>query len=293
MTLYARDQDEAVRVDGRKTVYQFDFDRDVPWTELAAPGRHMPVGFLDGAGYQLPPLDPEAAAALDWAFALCVCETFAALEHVILRFTAREQVELPKSRSITLLRDEEEKHIRLFERYAAQLRAARPDHAALFDQTFAAEAAVIHHLDEPGPHPDQSHYIFWLNTLFVEEYTIFIDELLGANPEGVQPVWRAIHAAHRQEESQHVVTDAHFLEAVPIAEPLRRELSELFTINLMRHFDTTIGLGGTLAFMSKILPNVTFRREGPISKTVLFQSILGHRLFKRTRRFAPYLAELG
>jgi hypothetical protein len=291
--MYARDRSEASRLDGRRAVYQFDEDRDLPWHELSSPGRHMPAEFLAEAGFNVPALDPDLASLVDWAFALSTCETFIALERVILEFAERERAALPECRSIGLLRDEEIKHIHMFERYAEHLRACRPQgDRELFERAFAPEQALLRHLEDPARYPNLAtcHYVFWLNTVFVEEYTIYFADRLDREP-GIQPMWRALHAAHRREESQHVVTDAHFLESLQLDDQSLREQSQLFAVNLLRFFDTAVGLGAVLAVLAAAHPGGALRRAGRISASPLFQAILGHRHFKRTRRFAPYLVE--
>lgn len=291
--MYARDPSEASRLDGRRAAYQFDLERDLPWHELSSPGRHMPVEFLAEAGFRVPALEPDLASLVDWAFALSTCETFIALEQVILQFAERERAALPESRSIALLCDEEIKHMRLFERYAERLRASRPRaDLELFDRAFAPHRALVTHLEDPSRYPNLAtcHYVFWLNTLFIEEYTIYFADRLEREPD-VQPMWRALHTAHRREEQQHVVTDAHFLASLPLDDASLRELSQLFAINLLRFFDTAVGLGAVLSVFGAAHPGGAPRRPGRISASPLFQAMLGHRHFKRTRRFAPYLAE--
>jgi hypothetical protein len=291
--MYARDRSEARRLDGRRAAYQFDTERDLPWHELSRPGGHMPVEFLAEAGFSVPALDPDLASLVDWVFALSTCETFIALEQVILEFAERERAALPESRSIALLRDEEIKHIQMFERYAEHLRACRPrEDRELFERVFAPERALLRHLEDPARYPNLAtcHYVFWLNTVFVEEYTIYFADRLDREP-GIQPMWRALHAAHRREESQHVVTDAHFLESLQLDDAGLREQSQLFALNLLRFFDTAIGLGAVLAVLAAVHPGGALRRRDRISASALFQAILGHRHFKRTRRFAPYLVE--
>ena len=180
--MYERDRSEARRLDGRRVAYQFDAERDIPWQELSRPGRHMPVGFLAEAGLAAPELGPEAADLVDWAFALSICETFVALEQVILRFLEREQAALPPSRSIAWMIEEEAKHIRLFERYGAHLRTRRRrEDGELFDRAFARERAALDQFDDPAdryPSLAACHYVFWLSVLFFEEYSIFLDDRL-------------------------------------------------------------------------------------------------------------------
>lgn len=291
--MYARDGADARRLDGRRVAYQFDVERDIPWHAVSRPGRHMPAGFLADAGFAPPALAPAAADVVDWAFGLSICETFIALEQVILRFLARERAALPPSDSIAHMAEEEAKHIQLFARYAAHLRTRRGrEDGELFDRAFARER-VLAQFDDPAdryPSLAACHYVFWLTVLFFEEYSIFLDDCLDREA-GVQPVWRAIHAAHRREESQHVVTDEHFLASLPLSDADVREVSALFAIHLLRTFDTALGLGAVLGVIAAVQPDGALRRRDRITASALFQAILHHRHFRRTRRFAPYLAE--
>ena len=238
--MYARDRIEVSRLDGRRAAYQIDAESDLPWHELSSPGRHMPVEFLAEAGFSVPALNPDLASLVDWAFALSTCETFIALEQVILEFAERERAALPESRSIALLRDEEIKHIHMFERYAEHLRACRPrEDRELFERVFAPGAGGAPPPRRPGALPEPRH----VSLRVLAQYGVRrgVHDLFRRPPRpqpGVQPMWRALHAAHRREESQHVVTDAHFLESLQLDEASLREQSQLFADQpaaLLRH----------------------------------------------------------
>jgi hypothetical protein len=298
--IYRELPERSRRADARSDRYRFDLDTDVRWHLLGAEGRHVVPSMISGAGLDLARLEasPDAARAFDWAYGMAVCRVFNALEEVILGFerTARA---LPPSRSLDMLLADERKHIALFGRYAAHLERARPDLVAPFERAFAATALGLRRFAEPAHPPDSpaGHYVFWTNALLFEELTVYYHDRLArpAERELVQPAWLDVHAAHRVEEVQHLVTDDGYLEALDLSPAARDELSELTAVGVVRHFATAlVPFAAPLALVEELAPGLgPLRTATPTTQTPLFKEVVSAQCFKRTRVHAPRVARLG
>ena len=278
------------RIDKRQTKYRFDLEADLAWDALDEPGRYFGGRFATSLGIGAAATE---SAAFQWAMALATCEEFVALETVIVRFTEAERALLGPGRSVVLLVEEEEKHIALFRRWAAHLRAARPDWVAPFERAFAGAARLVGQLDGREKFPDDAtyHYVFWLNTLFFEEYTVWLDELLDGEA-GLQPAWVAAQRAHRREEEQHLVTDVAHLEALELDEAARDRWSKAFFVRLAESFGGFFGLDAARRFVAEVDPGCAIARPR-FAETPFYAELVGGGAFKRTRKAAPYLARLG
>src|SRR5688572_26196780 len=144
--------DKCAKIDARRTAYRFELDRDIPWDELDASGDYFGPALLRTLGVDPVALarTPAARDLFQWALALASCRAFQLLEECILRFAAKEAARLGPTRSVELLVEEEEKHIRLFERYGAFLAGREPVPGALarFEPHLARSAAAIRRLAE-------------------------------------------------------------------------------------------------------------------------------------------------
>lgn len=219
-------------IDRRKTRYRFDLESDMPWHELSAPGLYYPDSFLQAVGIDASILRQHAPSheLFQWALAIAMCEEFIKLEEVLLAFARSESEQLGPSRSVSLLCEEEEKHIALFRRIQDSLCSQRPRQAARLKQLMSASgrerlwgfAARDANMSLGG-----YHYHAWLHILFFEEFTIFLHRCLKGQA-GIQPTWQAAHALHRQEEIQHVVTDFVHLQALDISDAERKLWSRIF-----------------------------------------------------------------
>ena len=285
----------AARLEERSTRYRFDLERDVAWGRLDAPGLHFGPTYLSALGVDLA---SGQGPAFQWAFALSTCGVFHRLEELILAFAQAEGERLGATRSLQLLCEEEHKHLLLFARYAAHLRAhppaaAGPPAVARLDALLAADEALVGDFAEEQP--AARHYLFWLNTLFFEELTVWLHEALLADRAQVQPAWLSLHLAHRQEEVQHVLTDAAYLEALALDPAQRAALSKRFLFRLERGFDRFFGLLAAVQLARELdqAGGVLPAARPDLRGLPLWQLLLGSSWFKRTREAAPYLQELA
>lgn len=274
------------RLDQRHLRYRFDLERDVCWERLPESGLLFGPSYLEALGL---PADLAEHETFQGALALATCEVFHELEALICRFSRDEAEALGPTRSLTLLCEEEEKHMELFRRFADGLRAERPELAATFQEAFAPSAGLLSHLGEDERFsPAAFHYLFWINTLFFEELTVWLDDRLADDGERIQPTWRAVHRVHRQEEVQHIVTDAAHLEALDLDPAERRELSKVFLLRLEEGFDRFFGVEAALA-----LAGVSSPRDRSFRELPLCQALCRDSAFRRTRAAAPALAALA
>lgn len=274
------------RLDQRHLRYRFDLERDVCWDRLSEEGLLFGASYLEALAL---PAELVSNESFQGALALATCEVFHELEALICRFSRDEAEALGPTRSVTLLCEEEEKHMELFRRFAEGLRAERPELAARFDEAFAPSAGLLSHLDQDERFsPAAFHYLFWINTLFFEELTVWLDQRLADDGERIQPTWRAVHRVHRQEEVQHIVTDAAHLEALDLEPSERRELSKIFLLRLEEGFDRFFGVEAALELAGVPSPKDRTFRQLPLCEALCHDSA-----FRRTRAAAPALAALA
>lgn len=288
------------RLDQRKTSYRFDLARDIPWQRLSEPGLHFPASLLRRLGF-----DPEALAetlgaraSLDALLALSTAEIFRHLETDVIRFVEAQGQRRP-SASAGLLVEEERKHVELFTRLAAALRQEHPAEARALAPFLRAPPSFDRLLARAADYasPDELAFTFWLNTVFFEEYTVFFhhaleEHSLDGEREALQPVWLAAHRCHRQEELQHVLTDAAYLRELPLDDDDRRRLSKSFFFFLDESFGAFFGIDESARALAALYPGVRGLPKGKrFYELPLFQDVLRHRAFRHTRQAAPFLAE--
>ncbi|MGH7280023.1 MAG: hypothetical protein ACRELY_00745, partial [Polyangiaceae bacterium] len=266
------------------------------WERALEGGRHCPDALLTDCGVDVARIAavPGALEIFDWACGISISRMFALAEANILRFEADAGEKLAQTRSLTLLLEEEKKHIALFERYEAHLLTLHPALVpavnAAFEPTAKCFEARFQELDVDAP---ESHFLFWLTTLYFEEFTVYLDDRLRAE-SGVQPTWASAHAAHRREEVQHVATDAAYLEAIHLTPPTLHRLSQSFVFGMYTDILHLWGLACPLAFLEAMHPTLAgLVPNGRITQRKYVQDVLCSRTFKRTRQFAPYLSELA
>ena len=282
------------RLENRKTSYRFDLERDVPWHRLDEPGVFYTDALLTKVGFDpvIVAADPARAETLQWALALATSEAFVALERDVIAFVS-EAAEDEQTRSATLLLEEEVKHTEMFERLAVSLRASRPGLAAVFDRHYQPPPsfeALRAQFAELGSSEGLA-YLFWLNTVFFEEYTVWIHHVLDQDPGAVQPAWLAAHLCHRREETQHVLTDAAYLVALPLEEAERSRLSKAFVFFLERSLARYLCLDTAVSVTAELhpeAPELELQRRPPV-----FEDLVHHRAFRHTREAAPVLARLS
>lgn len=223
-------------IDRRKTRYRFDLEKDVPWHRIGEPGLYCSDSLLNAFGIDAELLRQHRPSheLFQWAFAVALCEEFIYLEESLIAFARAEAQELGSSRSLTLLCEEEAKHIELFRRIEEALCSQRPREAARFKQLMAQcarDKLWRFDVSDKSLSPAAHRYHVWLSSLFFEEFTIYLHRCLKGQP-GMQPTWQAAHAMHRQEELQHVVTDFVHLQALNLSDSERRLWSGAFLNNL-------------------------------------------------------------
>lgn len=293
--LYVGLAEACARIERRSTRYQFDLEQDIAWGELDAPGLYLPAALLDDFGFDVAALQQHPAAweLLQWAMALQVCTIFELFEFGVVFFARNDAARLGNTRSIGLLADEEDKHIQLFRRYARHLRAQRPEQALRLDALSrdTAEAIVGLLAANRDAEPRAQHYAIWLQTMFFEEYTVYLDQCLR-EAEGVQPAWGSAHAAHRREEIQHIATDVRYLGALDLDEAERYRLSAAFVKRLLEGFDRQLGLEGPRRLLEELHPELRVMLDGPHRAERCMQRLLGRRAFAHSWKAAPFFREL-
>jgi acyl transferase domain-containing protein/acyl-CoA synthetase (AMP-forming)/AMP-acid ligase II/acyl carrier protein len=278
------------QLDRRPTGYRFDPDRDVAWSAIDAPGAYAGPHLLSCLGVRTDALsiDETAFDVAQWAFGVVIAQSFVALERDVTAFV--QQLPEP-TRSAALLVEEEVKHAALFERYARHLRDARPDLTPTLDAmwrppvSWSSLAAAAEVDDE-----HQLRFLIWLATLFFEEFTVWIHAALEVDAEIIQPTWLSLHDCHRREELQHVLTDAAYLDRLPVDELSRTRLARAFQGFLESHVDRLLGIDvyGELveALIPGLDPLVPDRR---LRARPLLHELLHHPAFRFTRAFLPSL----
>ena len=290
------------RIDRRTTNYQFDLDADIRWDSLAAPGAHFSSSLLKAFGLETISSHAEAHDVFQWAIALSMCGTFMKGEQLLCRFVEAYRKELGPTRSTELLDDEEQKHIELFRRYADHLKGQHPEWLAAFAGAFRPS---IDYFENAGqqllgagslsfPTTAVLHYTFWLEILFFEEYTVYLQDRLLEGGATVQPAWLSVHAAHRREEVQHLVTNAEHVEALAMTDAQRAEWGKLFAVGLPRHYPFITGVDAAVRMIDAMFPELApVFPASQLSNNAFFDDVLHARAFKRTRGCAPYFDELA
>jgi acyl transferase domain-containing protein len=285
------------KLDGRDPArYRFDLEADIEWARLSEPGDFAGPSLLRALGVDAAALErePEARALFQWAWALNVCEEFILLEDTIVRFLAQEGDQLGDSKSAAWLGEEEEKHIAVFRRYAAHLRAnpPLPEAVSAFDASFERDRVELATTLDPAEYPSARayHFAFWLKVLFFEEYTLFLDERLKEDAELVQPAWRSAHSAHRREEEQHAPTDAAYLRALTLTDEERLTWSKLFVVHLESSLGAFLALDTPRRLVAARFPDLEL--AAPSGEGVT-SALRESPIFRRTRAAAPALSPRG
>nr|VFK10355.1 MAG: thioester reductase domain-containing protein [Candidatus Kentron sp. LPFa]VFK26362.1 MAG: thioester reductase domain-containing protein [Candidatus Kentron sp. LPFa] len=304
-SLYLPVTPEFERLENRDIKYRFDIEKDVCWDEIDAGGDFFTDELLAIAG-----VDRESLTVIDgleeafqWALAIAICEEFVVLEQRIVRFLNQEQASgrLPSSRSSALFDTEEVKHIRLFRRMADGLKIRRPARhqniATVLDAHLirSFETAWWHN-DSVENYPSATiyHYVCWLHFLYFEEYSIYLYNQLRNKPD-IQPLWLSAHAAHMREETQHVRTDAGYLDLLDLDEDSREQWGRWFMEQSARDAGGLAGLEGVWTFLVERYPRVS---ELPVPIALIdnmnlrqaaFLRLLNHKnAFLRTKRGARF-----
>ncbi len=282
------------QLDARNLRYRFDLEKDIPWEKAREPGPFFPVEYFDTLGFDTEALgqNPEAYGFLQKLLALCTCQAFAHLEDDVILFLREEHDAVPITRSSLLLVEEEVKHTVLFRRFSS----------ILCEQTPGLEEAFVRHYSRPPGFdllkrereklgkPEVLHYLFWLNTIFFEEFTIHLHELLKGSSQPIQEAWKAVHKCHRQEEIQHVITDRAYIDSSPLTGEERDQCSILFFLALERDLLKFFSLDCVEKVMKERYPDISlFARPPRLRDLPLFDGLLNSPSFRQTRHAAPGL----
>ncbi|MCO4743734.1 MAG: SDR family NAD(P)-dependent oxidoreductase [Proteobacteria bacterium] len=283
---------QCARIDARNTRYRFDLERDLPWTEAVDGVVHIPDRMLSSMGVDVEALraHPEGYRAFQWAAGLEICRTFSLLEHHLRGFIEAESDVLGPTRSATMLSEEELKHIAVFDRYSERLLALHPDWAEDFERAFAPNKPELLHTYARDAYPSGAvqHYFCWIETLFFEEYTLYLHECLDAESEQVGGLWLEAHRLHRVEETQHVVTDIAHLQALDLTDLERRACATGFWTRLERTFELFLGVSAARRLVLERYPELAGALPGLAGPDLpIYTDVLGHRLFRGTRGCAP------
>ena len=100
------------------------------------------------------------------------------------------------------------------------------------------------------------HYLFWLNTAFFEEFTIYLYDLLNEEAKEIQPTWLQLHRCHKNEEVQHLVTDRVYIQRSPLSADERYQWSKAFCLNLEENFQQFFCLDAVEKAMQEAHPGL-------------------------------------
>jgi acyl-CoA synthetase (AMP-forming)/AMP-acid ligase II/acyl carrier protein len=287
--LYPNLTDTLAKLDKRNTNYRFDIEKDIEWHRLDETGRYLPDSFIIGTGVDLDMLRSQASAFAfyEWALSLILCRRFFVFEEAVFVWGDKIREVGAETRSFQLLEFEEVKHMEVFRRYTEYLEKLRPGDA---EQVLAIrhptrQKFLTWMLDASSfQSTAEFHYMAWLGIIFFEEYSLWIDEVLKELGGEVHPVWKQVHACHRREETQHVLTDYAYIQALNTSYEQRRLWSEnFFSKNL-----------NDLSLEYRELIELTQEKFLGLQKSLIAPLIvdplpmLRHRLLTRTRLVAPY-----
>ncbi len=276
--------------------YRFDLERDVAWDKISEPGLYVPPELFATFGLDVGPIRavPEAWQLLQAASAMTLCVAFEVTEVTITLFLDTRWNALGPTRSIELFREEEVKHVRLFRRYADELRRLHPDLVVELGWDAAWGVGFWELFRNPQLFPDERvfHYLFWFFFLAFEEHSIYIADVLG-RATGVQPAWLDMHQAHRREEIQHVATDHGYALALGLPQSERDAWSEVCVAWLCQHFDTFFAFGPARRLVARRFPELApaLKTQGFVASPFL-KDLLFTPSFRRTRLACPYLRDL-
>jgi hypothetical protein len=295
MNLYPNLPALCAPLDERNTRYQFNLDKDIPWDRVDAPGVYFPESFLSDLGIQvgLMPAGTPTRALFEWAFALATLQLFTAFEEDIVSFVDGEKRRELRSTSAANFALEEAKHIVMFQRASAAMRAQRPEVLADYDALYAKNKGTLAQVRrEDWPDEASFHFINWTAFVYVEEYSVYLHERLRAEPKGIQPTWMEIHRCHYQEELQHLVTDEVHLDTLRIDEARRLELSKLYVAAMLSNFGQ--GFKIALALVARVTGEPKLAKlTSAVTRTRYWKHVLTGRSFRRTRKYVPFLQDLA
>ena len=291
--LYENLNKYTAKLDKRNTKYQFDLEKDIEWARVNEKGRYFSDEFLRHQWINVDALksDPQALEYHEWALALFICDKFASLEETVLEWSDRVSKVKAETRSLELLEMEEVKHIALFRRYADKLAAMHPDKAEAVREIWVQSENDFHSVFKQRQQYETDlhyHYSIWLGILHFEEFTLWIDESLKDVGDDLQVTWKQAHYCHRREETQHVLTDLAYIQALEASFEQRQLWS-------MDFFNQAFGIyareySDLIALTEERFPHLRGCLSIPQDKwKEKFTDLFSHRLFSRSRSIAPYI----
>lgn len=279
------------KLDKRNTNYQFDLEEDIDWADINNPGRYFSDDLLAQAPIDILALksDPQALAYFEWALALLTCRQFVVLEDVVVDWANRIREAHVGSKSLELLDTEEQKHIKLFNRYADALISKNPDEAkeVLTIEKYTRKNLLDSFLN-PSQYENEAHYHYtiWLGILYFEEHTLWIDESLNDLSDNGQKTWKQAHSCHRREESQHVLTDKAYIQALGSSHGERLSWSKYF----FQYAQYVEDLDHLVSLVEKRFPHLQIRLAQPYEEmSKRYIKRISHPLYRHTRAVAPYI----
>jgi acyl carrier protein len=287
-------------LDGRRTDYRWDLERDLPWGSIHEPGDFLPADLVRDVGLDADALraEPGAWELFQWASALLLCEAFVMCEREIIDFLEAQDGLLGHA-STRLLHEEEHKHIAAFRRFADHLRDRHPEWTFDFDRLFVetgcqlAWTRLLEELERLDGRA-AAHLQFWHAVVFFEEVTVYLHARLRRAPS-VQPCWKALHEAHMREEVQHLLTDgAHVAACDASAVDWERARSVLASA-CVTDFDRTFGTRVARRMVAEAYPGLAFDPGVPAEATAVHADITARSAaFHRTRKLlAGAAVEIG
>jgi hypothetical protein len=134
------------------------------------------------------------------------------------------------------------------------------------------------------------HYMAWLAFVFSEQYSVFIHRHLVRDKASVQPAWLSVHAAHRIEETQHLLTDIYHIRALDLCDEERLQWSKRFAVLIPRDLGFMFGIDAPIRLVQQRYPALgPIAADGPVTETRCFREILTTTDFRLLREAAPYL----
>lgn len=261
-SLYKANTPEFEKLEARDTKYRFDIEADVAWNAADASNQFFSDALLAVGGIDLRAMSGISGASdeFQWALAIALCEEFVVLEQRIVGFLSEERANgrLPASRSVDLFDEEEVKHIQLFRRVADTLKMQKPHIAGALDKHIEASLTTAWwHQDkvENYPSPEIYHYVCWLHFLYFEEYSIYLYTQLK-NGSNINPLWLSANYAHMREETQHVRTDAGYLDLLNLDEETRATWGRWFIEQSAKDASGLAGLEGVWTFLVERYPTL-------------------------------------
>ena len=249
-------------LDTRDKIYRFEIQRDIPWTKSLREGRFFNEKLYQLFGFNREVLLHETIRQeLEWCWALSICYSFIYFERDIIRKLGDVANEIAHTGSSKILIEEEVKHIKLFKKLAAALEAARPEWVDDFKRVY--KDPVVYEVPFSSrtdlTRLEQHQFLIWLYTLFFEDYTIYLHEMMIEDQNDLHPTWYHAHRCHRQEEEEHVRTDAAYLELCNLTQEEKRRLGKEFFLSVHQNYKDFFCLSACDAFIQRRHPRFSGR----------------------------------